>query len=147
MSVARSFGVIAAIIALSSCAQTGNESSKSKQAIDTFLGTCNQALGDVDQIRSLAQARGFVEQPQFQPLISGNGALLENESLGQTIQLNVATGFKFECAVTTDDVANPKWFGNAFYSAVGGTTKEVNGKTYGYLHDTKGGETLVVFSN
>ncbi len=71
----------------------------------------------------------------------------------ETLQINVATNHKFECAVTTSDMANPEQVRASFFKSLGlkpkGATAKgtIGGTTYTFLHDTRGGEAFVMYSN
>lgn len=116
--------------------------------IDTFRTLCMNHLGDPAAIEQAGTAAGF-QMLELQP----DSYMGSRDSTDETLQINAFSSHKFECAVTTSDVADPDAFRETFFAAIGiphrnGTaTGSVAGQSYTFSHDTNGGEALVVFAN
>lgn len=116
--------------------------------IATFRATCMGALGNPAAIAQAGTAAGF------QMTEIGAGSFMGSRaSTDESLQINAFTSHKFECAVTTSDVADPNAFRDQFFQAIGiahngGEARgAVAGQTYTFKHDTNGGEALVVFAD
>lgn len=122
--------------------------SASADAIDTFRQICVANAGNVAAIVDAGNRAGFSLSP-----FSGNSHMGVRTSTDESLQINVATSHSFECAVTTSDMQNPQAVNQRFFKSLGltprgGTARGVlNGKTYTFLHDTKGGEAFVIYAD
>lgn len=120
----------------------------SADAIATFQSICMNNLGNPAAIAQAGTAAGFALVEIGTDSFMGSRA-----STDETLQINAFTSNKFECAVTTSDVADPDAFRDRFFQSIGiahnsGEARgAVAGQTYTFKHDTNGGETLVVFAN
>jgi hypothetical protein len=116
--------------------------------IGTFKKTCLAHLGNPSAIIKAGSRNGFKKSLD----LGGLGWIGSNKKTDLTLQVNAFTKHKFECAVTSPDVNDPKALGAAFFSELGlkpkrgAATGKVNGVTYVFMHDTKGGEALVVYA-
>ncbi len=116
--------------------------------VETFRSICFAHLSDPAAIEKAAKKAGFDMTPLGQG--SAMGARAKTD---ETVQINAFTSHKFECAVTTSDVADPAALGAKFFTALGLNAKgskaraKANGQTYTFMHDTKGGEAFVVFAD
>ena len=116
--------------------------------IKTFQTACMANAGDVAAIEATIKRAGF----KVQELAPGSfiGA---RKSSDETVQVNVFTKHKFECAVTTSDMKNPKDVSKTFFETLGlkprrgKATGRIGGKKYTFLHDTNGGEAFVMYAN
>ncbi len=117
-------------------------------SIGTFRQLCVANAGDPAAIAAAGTKAGF----RMSKMAAGK-AMGFRKSTDESLQVNVATKHKFECAVTTSDMANPEQVGADFFKSLGltpkrGTAKgKIGGKTYTFLHDTRGGEAFVMYSN
>ncbi|MBK5933270.1 hypothetical protein C8N32_109129 [Rhodovulum imhoffii] len=116
-------------------------------AIDTFRQICVSNAGNPSAIIAAGNKAGFGMEKM------AVGAIGFRTKTDESLQVNVATKHKFECAVTTSDMANFEQVRADFFKSLGlkpkrGTARGIiGGKTYTFLHDTRGGEAFVMFSN
>lgn len=116
--------------------------------IATFQTLCMPNLSAPSAIKAAGTAAGFEMME-----LATDSYLGTRDSTDETLQINAFTRHKFECAVTTSDVADANAFRDSFFAAIGishanGTgTGTVAGQSYTFSHDTNGGEALVVFAN
>ncbi len=116
--------------------------------IDTFRGTCLTGIGNADGIRTLGAKMGF-----DMTKLSAGSYMGNKSSTDESLQINAFTSHKFECAVTTSDVADPKALEARFFQAIGlkpsgsKASGRVNGTTYTFAYNTHGGEALVVYAD
>ncbi len=129
-----------ALICLASGAQA--------DAIQTFRQLCLANAGNPAAIITAGKKAGFDMTP-----LAKNSAMGMRTKTDESLQVNVFTKHKFECAVTTSDIQNPEKVSSEFFGALGlkprrGQAKaSVGGKRYTFMHDTKGGEAFVMFAN
>ncbi|MEO8530829.1 MAG: hypothetical protein ABI459_06380 [Deltaproteobacteria bacterium] len=116
--------------------------------IATFKQLCMQNLGNSSGAIKAGKKVGFTM------ITMGPGASMGfRNSTDESLQVNVATRHKFECTVTTSDMANPNAVADRFFAELGLTGRKgkaagkIGGKTYTFMHDTKGGEAFVVYSD
>ena len=116
-------------------------------SIDTFRQFCVANAGDPQAIANAGKKAGF-------KMTSAVGGMMGfRKKTDESLQVNVATKHKFECAVTTSDMANPGQVSADFFKSLGlkpkGATAKgsIGGKTYTFLHDTRGGEAFVMFAD
>ncbi|MEM9716326.1 MAG: hypothetical protein AAF826_07395, partial [Pseudomonadota bacterium] len=111
--------------------------------------TCFAHIGDKDAIAQSAKKLGFTRSELSDVF---GGYMGQNKRLDQTIQVNIATKNKFECAVTTSDAPNPEILRVNFFESVGLSSNKstakarINGKRYTFKFDSNGGEAFVVFA-
>ena len=116
--------------------------------ITTFRQICMANLGQPAAAIKAGKSDGF-----NMTSLAANSSMGFKGSSDESVQINVATRHAFECAVTTSDMANPSAVTRQFFEALGLTGKggkakgKVGGKTYTFLHDTKGGEAFVVYAD
>lgn len=116
--------------------------------IDTFRSLCMSHLGDPAAIAQAGKAAGFTLTE-----IGAGSFMGSRDSTDESLQINAFTSHKFECAVTTSDVADPNALRDQFFQSIGiphnsGEARgAVAGRTYTFKHDTNGGEALVVFAD
>lgn len=116
--------------------------------IETFRALCMANLGNPAGIEQAGKSAGF-NMMELAP----NSFMGSRDSTDESLQINAFSSHAFECAVTTSDVADANAFRDAFFAAIGvphsnGTAKgSVGGQSYTFMHDTNGGEALVVYAN
>ncbi len=116
-------------------------------SIDTFRQFCVANAGQPQAIADAGTKAGF------RMTSAAGGVMGFRKATDESLQVNVATKHKFECAVTTSDMANPEKVSADFFKSLGLTPRgatakgSIGGTTYTFLHDTKGGEAFVMYSN
>jgi hypothetical protein len=115
-------------------------------AIDSFFRHCVNNAPDVSAIANSAANAGFQITE-----IGANARLGLRRSSDETIQVNVATQHRFECAVTTSDMPNPAQVTETFFTRLGLSPRRgraqgtIGGQSYTFMHDTNGGEAFVMY--
>ncbi len=113
--------------------------------VETFRGLCMAQLDNVPALRAAAQKQGFKITD-----LGANSFMGARKRTDESIQVNVFTKARFECAVTTSDVADPEALRARFFSALGVQTRksrvkaQIQGRSYVISFDTQGGEAMVI---
>jgi hypothetical protein len=116
--------------------------------VETFHALCVKHLSDPAAIVAAAKKAGFKMTS-----VGANNFIGDRKKTDESVQINAFTQHKFECAVTTSDVADPKALYAQFMASVGiakprhnPSSAKINGKKYSFLYDTTGGEALIVYA-
>ena len=114
--------------------------------IDTFKEVCLNNAGNTAAIREAINAQGF-EIKNYK-----NGAFVGfRKSTDESVQVNVFTKHAFECAVTTSDIKQPRKIKKQFFKELGlkpsfgKASGSLGGKSYTFVHNTKGGEAFIMY--
>lgn len=131
------------------CAMAAFPAAAHSGVVETFHSLCFAHLSDPAAIVSAAKKAGFTMTP-----ISNASFIGTRKKTDESVQINAFTKHKFECAVTTSDVADPKALYAKFTASVGiakprhnPSWVKINGKKYFFLFDTSGGEALIVYAD
>lgn len=115
--------------------------------VETFQSLCMGNIGNPAKIEAAAKKAGF-KMTSLAP----NSAMGMRRATDESIQINAFTKHKFECAVTTSK-GNSATLRESFFQSIGAkhkrgvATGKINNVKYTFLHDPKGGEAFVVFSD
>lgn len=137
----RKFAIILAMVALPVAGQAADST-------QTFRQLCMAHAGDTAAIRKAAVKAGFKVMD-----LGPNVFMGMRDKTDESVQVNMATRHRFECAVTTSSKGNAKANEAAFFGSLGLTPTRrqakgrIGGTPYTFLYDPKDGEAFVIYAD